>query len=61
MWEEILLHCWLTYFFISLFISECLESLIKRDHRRLATSFNLCYQYTDDLIIFNERRFVEYV
>ena len=30
-------------------------------HRKLARSFNLCYQYIDDLIVFNNKKFGDYV
>ena len=38
--------------------SEFLDSLVKR---RLARSFNLCYRYIDDLIVFNNKRCIDYV
>ena len=28
---------------------------------KLASSFNLCYRYTDDLIVFNNKTFGDYV
>ena len=37
--------------------SEFLDS----DYRRLARSFNLCYRYTDDLIVLNNKRLIDYV
>ena len=30
-------------------------------HRRLARSFNLCYRYIDDLIVFNYKKFLDYL
>ena len=30
-------------------------------HRRLAGSFNLCDRYMDDLIVFNNKKFIDYV
>ena len=30
-------------------------------HRKLARSFNLCYRYTDDLIVFSNKKLGEYV
>ena len=30
-------------------------------HRRLARSFNLCYRYIDDLIVFNNKKFLDYL
>ena len=33
----------------------------RSDHRRLARSFNLCYRYIDDLIVFNNKKFLDYL
>ena len=33
--------------------------MIRSGHRRLARSFNLCYGYTDDLIVFNNKKFLD--
>ena len=30
-------------------------------HRRLARSFNLCYRYIDNLIVFNNKKFLDYL
>ena len=35
--------------------------MIRSGHRRLARSFNLCYRYTDDLIVFNNKKFLDYL
>ena len=35
--------------------------MIKSGHRRLARSFNLCYRYKDDLIVFNNKTFLDYL
>ena len=35
--------------------------MIRSGHRRLARSFNLCYRYIDDLIVFNNKRFLDYL
>ena len=32
--------------------SEFLDSLVRSGHKRLARSFNLCYRYINDLIVF---------
>ena len=40
--------------------SEFLDNMIRSGYRKLARSFNLCYQYIDDLIVFNEK-FEDYV
>ena len=38
-----------------------LDNMIKGGHRRLARSFNLCYRYIDDLIVFNNKKFLDYL
>ena len=35
--------------------------MIRSGHRRLARSFNLCYRYIDDLIVFNNKKFLDYL
>ena len=35
--------------------------MIRSGHRRLARSFNLCYRYSDDLILFNNKMFLDYL
>ena len=35
--------------------------MIRGGHRKLARSFNLCYRYTDELIVFNNKKFGDYV
>ena len=40
---------------------EELSFLIRSGHRRLARSFNLCYRYTDDLIVFSNKKFLDYL
>ena len=35
--------------------------MIRGGHRKLAKSFNLCYRYIDDLIVFNKKKFGDYV
>ena len=40
--------------------NEFLDNMIRSGHRRLARSFNLCYRYTDDLIVFNNK-FLDYL
>ena len=39
--------------------SEFLDCLVRSGRRKLARSFNLCYRYTDDLIVFNNKKFIE--
>ena len=41
--------------------NESLDNMIRSGHRRLARSFNLCYRYIDDLIVFNNRKFLDYL
>ena len=38
-----------------------LDSLVRSVHRRLARSFNLCYRYVNDLIVFSNKTFKDYV
>ena len=35
--------------------------MIRSDHRKLARSFSLCHRYIDDLIVFNSKKFGDYV
>ena len=35
--------------------------MIRSGHRKLARSFDLCFRYIDDLIVFNNKKFCEYV
>ena len=44
-----------------LYSYEFLDNMTRSGHRKLARSFNLCYRYTDDLIVFNNKKFVDYV
>ena len=37
-----------------------LDNMIRSGHRRLAKSFNLCFRYIDDLIVFNNKKFLNY-
>ena len=41
--------------------NEFLDNMIKSGHRRLVRSFNLCYRYIDDLIVFNNKKFLDYL
>ena len=38
-----------------------LDNMIRSGHKRLARSFNLCYRYIDDLIVFNKKKFMDYL
>ena len=35
--------------------------MIRGGYSRLAKSFNVCYRYTDDLIVFNKKNFLDYL
>ena len=47
--------------FLYSYESEFLDNMIRSGHRKLARSFSLYYQYTDDLIVFNSKKFGDYV
>ena len=47
--------------FLYSYENEFLDNMIRRGHRRLARSFNLCYRYIDDLIVFNNKKFLDYL
>ena len=47
--------------FLYSYENEFLDNMIKSVHRRLARSFNLCYRYIDDLIVFNDKKFLYYL
>ena len=47
--------------FLYSYESELLDNMIRGGHRKLARSFNLCYRYIDDLIVFNNKKFGDYV
>ena len=51
----------LTDLFLYSYENKFLDNMIKSDHRRLARSFNLCYRYIDDLIVFNNKKFLDYL
>ena len=40
-------------------MNEFLDNMIRSDHVRLVRSFNLCYGYSDDLIVFNNKKFLD--
>ena len=37
------------------------DNMIRSGHRRLARLLNLCYRYIDDLIVFNNKKFLDYL
>ena len=47
--------------FLYSYENEFLDNMIRSGHRRLARSFNLCYGYIDDLIVFNNKKFLDYL
>ena len=47
--------------FLYSYENEVSDKIIRSDHRRLARSFNLCYRYIDDLIVFNNKKFLGYL
>ena len=47
--------------FLYSYENECLDDVIGSGHRRLARSFNLCYRYINDLIVFNNKMFLHYL
>ena len=47
--------------FLYSYENEFLDNMIRSGHRRLARSFNLCYRYIDDLIVFNNKKFLDYL
>ena len=46
--------------FLYSYENEFLDNMIKGGLRRLVRSFNLCYRYIDDLIVFNNKKFLNY-
>ena len=51
----------LTDLFLYSYKSQFLDNMVRSGHRNLARSFNLCYRYIDDLIVFNSKTFGNYV
>ena len=47
--------------FLYSYRNEFLDNMIRNSHRRLAKSFNQCYRYTEDLIVCNNQRFLDYL
>ena len=42
--------------FLCSYENECLDNIIRGGHRRLARSFNLCYRYIDDLVVYDNKK-----
>ena len=51
----------LAHLFLYSYENEFLDDMIRCGHRRLARSFILCYRYIDDLIVFNNKTFLDYL
>ena len=47
--------------FLYSYENKFLDNMIRTGDRRLARSFNLCYRYIDDLIVFNNKKFLDYL
>ena len=47
--------------FLYSYENEFPDNMVRSGHRRLARSFNLCYRYTDDLIVFNNKKLLNYL
>ena len=47
--------------FLYSYENEFLDNMIRSGHRRLARSSNLCYRYINDLIVFNNKKFLNYL
>ena len=47
--------------FLYSYENEFLDNMIRSGHRILARSFCLCYRYIDDLIVFNNKKFLHYL
>ena len=52
---------YLANFFLHSYENEFLDNMIRSGHRRHVRPFNLCYRYTDDLIVFNNNKFLDYL
>ena len=47
--------------FLYSYENEFLDNMIRSGHRRPTRSFNLCCKYIDDLIVFNSKKFLDYL
>ena len=47
--------------FLYSFENEFLYNMIRSGHKRLARLFNQCYKYIDDLIVFSNKKFFNYL
>ena len=46
--------------FLYSYENEFLDSMVRSGRRGLARSFNPCYRHTDDFIVFNNKKFLDY-
>ena len=51
----------LSVLFLYSYENESLDNMVRSGHRRLARSFKLYYRYTNDLIVFSNKRFSDYI
>ena len=47
--------------FLYWYENEFLDNMIRSGHRRHARSFYLCYRHIDDFIVFNNKKFLDYL
>ena len=47
--------------FLYSYENEFLDNMNRSGHRRFVRSFNLCCRYIDDLIVFNNKKFLDYL
>ena len=47
--------------FLYSYENEFLDNMNRSGHRRLTRSFDLCYRYIDDFIVFNNKKFLNYL
>ena len=47
--------------FLYSYENEFLDNMIRSGHKRLARSFNLCYRYSNDLIVLNNKTILDYL
>ena len=47
--------------FLYSYENEFLDNMIRSGHRRLARSSNLCHRYKDDLTVFSNKKFLDYL
>ena len=62
-WIPVGINCalLLVVVFLYSYEKEFSDNMIRNGYRRLAMSFNPCYRYTDDLNVFNNKKFLDYL